>query len=400
MLPTVTLKRGREKPVRLRHPWIFSGAIARSPAVEPGTIVEVRDTQGTFLARGYFNPTSQIRVRLLTWDEAEPIDTAFWRRRLVASCARRGGLAADAGTTAYRLVSAEADLLPGLIVDRYGDWLVVQALTAGIEVRLDELATQLEELLAPRGIYERSDEAVREREGLPLRVGPLAGEPPPAAGVEIRENGLGFFVDLISGHKTGFYLDQRENRELVGTYARGRRVLNCFSYTGGFSVAAAAAGAARVISVDSSEPALQLAERNLALNGLGDRPNDTLLPGNVFEVLRGFRTEERRFDLIVLDPPKFAHSAGQVEAACRGYKDINLLAFQLLEVGGYLATFSCSGLVSADLFQKVVFGAALDAGAEVQILRRLSQTPDHPVLLSFPESAYLKGLLCQKILEV
>lgn len=400
MLPIVTLKRGREKPVRQRHPWIFSGAIATSPAVEPGTIVDVRDAQGAFLARGYFNPASQIRVRLLTWNEAEPVDRVFWRRRLAASVARRAGLAAGAATTACRLVNAEADLLPGLIVDRYNDWLVVQALTVGIDTRLDELAALLDELLAPRGIFERSDEAVRELEGLPLRVGPLAGEPPPADGIEIRENGLRFFVDVVAGHKTGFYLDQRENRARVGERAAARRVLDCFSYTGGFSVNAAAAGAASVVSVDSSEPALQLARHNLALNGLADRPNDTLLAGNVFEVLRNLRAEGRRFDLIVLDPPKFAHSAGQVEVACRGYKDINLLAFQLLEVGGYLATFSCSGLVSTDLFQKVVFGAALDAGAEAQILSHLGQAPDHPVLLSFPESAYLKGLLCQKIAEV
>jgi 23S rRNA (cytosine1962-C5)-methyltransferase len=400
MFPSVTLKQGREKPVLRRHPWVFSGAIAQSPSVEPGAIVDVRDAGGTFLARGYFNPVSQIRVRLLTWNESETIDSEFWRRRLRSSIARRGEPATSSRTTAYRLVNAEADRLPGLIVDRYGDWLVVQALTAGIEARLGELVDLLVELVGPRGIYERSDEAVREQEGLPLRVGVVAGEPPPEDGIEILENGLRYIVDVIGGHKTGFYLDQRENRRLIGELANGRRFLNCFSYTGGFSVAAAAGGAVSVTSVDSSEAALLLAERNLALNGLADRPNDTLLLGNVFEVLRGMCAEGERFDLIVLDPPKFAHNAGQIEAACRGYKDINLHALQILEVGGLLATFSCSGLVSADLFQKVVFGAALDAGVEVQILQPLSQGADHPVLLSFPESAYLKGLLCRKIGEV
>ncbi|HYN88183.1 MAG TPA: class I SAM-dependent rRNA methyltransferase [Ardenticatenaceae bacterium] len=399
MVASVVLKQGREKPVRQGHPWVFSGAIAREPSVAAGAIVDVRDAHNGFLARGYFNPASQIRVRLLTWNEREQVDTAFWRRRLVACVERRAALTSP-DTNAYRLVAAEADRLPGLIVDRYGDWVVVQALTAGIDVRSAEIAGLIDELLRPAGIYERSDEAVRELEGLAPRAGTLSGSTPPPDGVEILEHTLRYVVDIVAGHKTGFYLDQRENRRLVGARAAGCRVLNCFSYTGGFSVAAAAAGAASVLSVDSSEPALRVAERNLALNGLENRAGDVLLLGNVFEVLRSFRQEGRRFDLIVLDPPKFAHSAGQVEAACRGYKDINLLAFQLLEVGGWLATFSCSGLVSADLFQKVVFGAAHDARVEAQIVQTLMQAPDHPVLLSFPESAYLKGLLCRKIAEV
>lgn len=398
MLPSVILKSGREKAPLRRHPWIFDGAIEKNPEVEPGAIVDVRDSHNSFIARGYYNLASQIRVRLLTWNENETIDAAFWRHRLEESIARRERLSNPKKTTACRLVHAEADRLPGLIVDHYGDWLVVQALTAGIEAQLKTIVEHLMNLVSPTGIVERSDEGVRKLEGLEPRSGIVSGEPPPAAGIEIEENGLRFIVNVLEGHKTGFYLDQRENRAILANLVtKDHHVLDCFSYTGGFSVVAASRGAASVTSVDSSGPALSLLERNMHLNGLAERSHDIRTEGNASEILRKLRTEKRRFDIIVLDPPKFAINTGQIESACRAYKDINLQAFHLLKAGGYLMTFSCSGLVSADLFQKVVFGASLDAQVEAQILRPLAQADDHPVLLTFPESAYLKGLLCRKI---
>ena len=298
-------------------------------------------------------------------------------------------------TTAHRLVNAEADGLPGLVVDRYGDYLVMQCLTLGIDRRKEAITEQLLALLRPAGVLERSDVEVRGKEGLKQLVELRAGEPPPAE-LTIHENGHAFLVDVWRGHKTGFYLDQRDNRAAAGrpVYLAGAEVLNVFAYTGAFGVYAAAAGAARVTQVDSSTPALEVAERNMALNGFA-RPDDELIAGDAFEVLRYYREEGQQFDAVVLDPPKFATSQGQVDRACRGYKDLNWLALRLLRPGGLLVTFSCSGLVSADLFQKVVFGAALDAGRDVQVLQHLGQSADHPVLLSFPESAYLKGLLCR-----
>lgn len=390
----VILKRGREKPVLNRHPWIFSGAIKRIEGeTADGEVVEVADYQGRFLARGYLNRRSQITVRLLTWDEGEVVGRDFWRRRLERAFTSRQALAGDSSTNAYRLVNAESDLLPGLILDRYGDYLVAQFLTLGIERWKAELVSLLADLLKPRGIYERSDVKVRKKEGLALVSGLLRGEEPPDL-VEVRENGHRFLVDIKAGHKTGFYLDQRENRQKLARYCRGKEVLNCFAYTGAFAVYAAAAGAGRITNVESSAEALELARRNVALNGFADR-NDEYVEGDVFQVLRGYRDQGRSFDLIILDPPKFAYSQHQVESACRGYKDINLLAMQILAPGGILFTFSCSGLVSPDLFQKVLFGASVDARRDVQIIEKLSQASDHPILLTFPESEYLKGLVCR-----
>jgi len=392
--PVVQLKAGKEKSVRNRHPWVFSGAIARvhgSP--RPGEIVDLCDSAGEFLARGYYNPHSQIALRLLTWDPAEEIDAAWWRERLRAAIARRAGLAASGETTAYRLVYAESDGLPGLIVDRYGDWLVLQTLTLGLEPWKATLVELLGDLLRPRGIYERSDVDVRAQEGLPPVSGLLAGEPPPEDLV-IVEHGLRFQVDLFRGQKTGFYLDQRENRRKLAPYCPGREVLNAFAYTGAFAVYAAQWGATRIVNLDSSAEALRLAAHNLRLNGL-EREADQYMEGDAFQLLRRFRDQGTQFDLVILDPPKFAFSRAQLTAATRGYKDINLLGMRLLRPGGILCTFSCSGLVSEDLFQKVLFGASLDAGREVRILERLSQGSDHPVLLTFPEGAYLKGFICR-----
>jgi len=363
--------------------------------VADGEVVAVADCRGGFLARGYLNRRSQIAVRLLTWDEGEVIETDFWRRRLERAFASRQALADDPSTDAYRLVNAESDLLPGLVLDRYGDYLVVQFLTLGIERWKAELVGLMADLLKPRGIYERSDVEVREKEGLAQVSGLLHGEEPPDM-VEVTENGHRFLVDVKTGQKTGFYLDQRENRQKLTRYCRGKEVLNCFAYTGAFAVYAAAAGAGRITNIESSAEALELARRNMALNGFADR-DDEYVESDVFQVLREYRDKGRSFDLIILDPPKFAYSQDQVESACRGYKDINLLAMQIIAPGGILFTFSCSGLVSPDLFQKVLFGASVDARRDVQIVVKLSQSSDHPILLTFPESEYLKGLVCRAL---
>lgn len=389
---TVQLKPGREKPVRNRHPWIFSRAISGIQGeVEDGDLVRVVDSQGEYLASGYLNRRSQITVRLLSWDAGEPIDSAFWRGRLQRAIAGRAGLAAAPAIDAYRLVHAEADGLPGLVVDRYGDWLVVQCLALGMARHREEVIAQLVELLDPKGIYARDDADVRSKEGLSMETGPLWGVGPPER-VEIVEHGHRFLVDLKRGQKTGFYLDQRENRRQAADYCAGAEVLNAFAYTGGFGVYAGRSGAGHVTNVDTSAEALALAEENLVLNGCALQE---MVCGDVFQVLREYRDQGREFDLVILDPPKFAASQAQVVGASRGYKDVNLLAMQLLRPGGLLVTFSCTGLVSADLFQKIVFGASVDAGRDVQIIRRLAQGPDHPVLLTFPESAYLKGFVCR-----
>ncbi len=401
----VVLKKGRAKPILHRHPWIFSGAIQRVEGeIADGDIVEVRDAGNNWLARGYINRQSQIRVRILTWREDEAIGADFWRQRMERAIEGRQALRADSTTTAYRLAHAESDYLPGLVVDRYGDWLVVQFLTLGMNQRRDRIVETLADLVSPRGIYERSDVDVREKEGLRQRTGLLWGEEPPEK-IEIQENERRFLVDVREGHKTGFYLDQRENRARLSAFCDGAEVLDAFAYTGGFAVYAD--NAARVTLVDSSAPALELARRNLVLNSaglVGKVRNPSLLgrerrfeyvEGDVFTVLRRYRAEGRRFDVIVLDPPKFAHSRRDVQRASRAYKDINLLAFQLLRSGGLLFTFSCSGAVDADLFQKIVFGAVADTERKAQVIGRMSQSNDHPIALTFPEGAYLKGLICR-----
>lgn len=390
----VWLRQGRERAVRNRHPWIYSGSIARVVGdPQPGDIVTVCSSDGAPLGAGYLNPHSQISVRLLTWGEQRgEIDADFWRERQSAAIARRTGLADDPRTDCYRLVYGEADGLPGLVVDRYGDWLVLQALTLGIDRRKGLLATLLQELTGARGVYERSDVDVRPREGLQDATGLLCGECPPETLI-VRENGLGFEVDLAGGQKTGLYLDQRANRKRVARHCDGARVLNAFAYTGGFGIYAGAVGA-EVINLDASAEALHLARRNWVLNGL-DPSYLGEIQGDAFVELRRLRDAGQQFDVVILDPPKFAFSRAQLQSAARGYKDINLLGLKLLRPGGILATFSCSGAVSAELFQKIVFGAALDAEREVRIVERLAQGPDHPVLLTFPESDYLKGLICR-----
>lgn len=394
MEPRLYLKPGHDRPVRRHHPWVFSGALGRLEGpVADGGVVEVLSFDGEWLARGYLNRRSQILARLLTWDPGEAIDGAFWERRLERALQARAALRLEEVTSAYRLVFAESDGLPGLIVDRYGDFLVLQSLTLGVERWKEVIVRLLAERLRPRGIYERSDVEVRAKEGLAPAEGVRFGEPPPPR-LLITEHGHRFYVDVIRGQKTGFYLDQRENRRRAAAYLAGAEVLNAFSYTGAFAVYALKAGARFVVNVDTSAEALQGAVENLRLNGFDERRFENI-EGDAFQVLRRMRAEGRRFDAVILDPPKFAYAQAHLPRAARGYKDINLQALHLIRPGGLLITFSCSGLVSPDLFQKIVFAAAEDAGRDVQILERLSQAPDHPVRLAFPESEYLKGLICR-----
>lgn len=388
--PRAFLKAGREKALRRRHPWIFSGAIERVAGnPEPGTTVVVCSSAGEPLARAALSPRSQIRLRVWSFDD-ETIDADFFRARLEKAIALRRclGLMQDDG--ACRLVFSEADGLPGLIVDRYRDHLVCQFLSAGTEYWRDTIVSVLDALLAPRCIAERSDAAVRRQEGLPSRTGILHGDGDDD-GVAFLDHGVEFLVDVGGGHKTGAYLDQSVNRRRVAAYAAGARMLDAYCYAGGFSIAALKAGAATSLLMDSSADALAMAERHAARNAVAARCkySNTSVP----ETLRQLRKAGEQFDLIVLDPPKFVQSAQQIQAGSRGYKDVNLLAMQLLSPGGILATFSCSGHVSADLFQKIVAGAALDAGREMQIIERLTQAPDHPVSVHFPEAEYLKGLI-------
>ncbi len=390
--PTLILKPGREKSLLRRHPWVFDGATAEVKGnPDSGDTLVVRSASGQFLARAAYSPQSQIIARVWTWDESTAVDDALFRQRIEKAIAARATLAG--ATNALRWVNAESDGLPGIVVDRYGDFAVCQFLSAGAEKWKEVVAQTVAAQPGIVGVFERSDVDVREKEGLPPVTGSLVGNPPPEL-IEIQEGTCRFAVDVYRGHKTGFYLDQRDNRALAASYGEGREVLNCFAYTGGFGVWALKGGAAGVTNIDTSAPALELAQRNIELNGL-DSAKVENVAGDVFHVLRQYRDRGRQFDLIILDPPKFAESRSQIEGATRGYKDINLLAFKLLRPGGVLFTFSCSGLIEPDLFQKVVAGAALDSGREAQIVGRLTQASDHPVALNFPEGEYLKGLVCR-----
>ncbi len=391
----LVLKKGRDKSLRRRHPWVFSGAIEKvlgKPA--SGDTVEIRDASGKPLARAACSLASQIRARVWTFDCNEQVDAAFFRRRIEAALALREALPARRHTNALRLVHGESDGLPGLIVDRYADVLVAQFLAAGVERWREPILDLLAELTAAEAIFERSDAEVRALEGLPPRTGFFRGNRN-AARCPIVEYGLNFRVDVAQGQKTGFFLDQRENRQRVRSLAAGREVLDGFCYTGGFSIAALAGGAARVTAIESSAPALEVARDNLAANPF-DASRVEFLQADVFSQLRTLRDRGARFQMVVLDPPKFAPTAAQARNAARAYKDINLLALKLLAPGGLLATFSCSGGVSAELFQSIVAGAALDAGADAKIIERFGAAADHPVALEFPEGEYLKGLLVVK----
>ncbi|HNH05656.1 MAG TPA: class I SAM-dependent rRNA methyltransferase [Anaerolineales bacterium] len=389
---SITLNPNREKSLLRRHPWIFASAIRHVDETHAsGSTVDLLSSEGQFLARASYSPNSQIRARVWTFND-EPVDEEFFRKRIRAAIEMRSVLSGS--SKSLRLIHAESDGLPGLIVDRYEDVLVLQSLTAGSEFWKETIADLLVEETGIAAIYERSDADVRELEGLKPITGILRGTITNLQ-IPITEYGLEFKVDIAHGHKTGFYLDQRENRRRVGELSKNRDVLNCFCYTGGFSIHALANGAKSVLSVDSSADALALLEENIALNQLpADR--HTSLEGDVFQLLRKFRDANRSFDLIVLDPPKFAPTAAHAEKASRAYKDINLLAFKLLRRGGLLFTYSCSGGIDAALFQKIVASAALDAGVDATIIEHLSQGSDHPVSLHFPEGMYLKGLVCVK----
>jgi len=394
-IPVVTLKAGREKSLRRRHPWIFSGAIARvDGSPESGSTVRVVAQSGQFLAYAAWSPASQIRLRVWCFDEAQLVDAEFIRQRIARAIGLRRQLQQLDTDGACRLVFGESDGLPGLIVDRYAEYLVCQLLAAGSEYWRATIIDSLQDLLAPRAIYERSEASVRQKEGLASRSELVRGKLPSAA-VEFRAGGLRQLVDIAHGQKTGSYLDQGINHQRVAAYADGTEVLDAYCYGGGFAIAALLQGATHATLIDSSAEALQLATRQADLNGVGDRC--AYKQANVPEELRRLRDAGRQFDLVILDPPKFVSSAQQLQSGCRGYKDINMLGMQLLRSGGVLATFSCSGHVSAELWQKIVAGAAIDVQREFQILERLSQSPDHPVALPFPEAEYLTGLVLRLV---
>ncbi len=388
----IVIKAGRDKSLLRRHPWIFSGALKNPDAADSGDIVRVVSEDGRYLATAAFSAQSQIAARVLTFDESATIDEAFFRARIASAMARRATLAAE--SNAYRIIHGESDGLPGLVVDKYDDVAVIQLSTAGIEPQRELLAKLVAELTGVKTVYERSDADVRKLEGLEERNG-LAHGAPLGGPTRIVEGGMQIEVDIAHGHKTGFYLDQRDNRALTRALSRDKEVLNCFCYSATMSAAAMLGGAKSVMSIDSSGPALESGKHIAALNGC-DLGRMEWVEADVFAHLRKLRDQAKQFDLIILDPPKLAPTAHHVEKASRAYKDINLLGFKLLRPGGMLMTYSCSGGVSVDLFQKIVAGAALDAGVDAQITRRLSAGMDHPVSIHFPEGEYLKGLLLTK----
>jgi len=391
-LQRVVLKKGREGPVLRGHPWIFSGAIERmEESTEVAHLGDVFDSEGNWLARGLYNPRSQIRVRILTWKKEE-IDRVFFARRIAQSAALRESYLSTT-TNAYRLVNGEGDFLPGLVVDRYGEFLACQFYTAGIDHLKGIILEVLASHFSVKGIYERSEGGVREEEGLAPQVGVLAGEEPPEL-IQIEENQIKFLVDMRQGQKTGFFLDQRDNRSLLASLAREKTVLNCFAYTGAFGAYAIKGGAKHVVSVESSKSAIELARQIFTLNGFPiDQGN--FIKADAFSYLKQCQTQ---FDIVVLDPPSLAPRRADTDAAAGGYKFLNLHALCLAKAGGLLLSFCCSQHISSDLFQKIVFGAAVDSGRRVQILRKLGHPIDHPVSLHHLEGEYLKGLLL-RVLE-
>jgi len=397
----VRVRAGKERSLLRRHPWVFEGSIAGGKA-DSGETVRVESSDGRFLAWAAYSPQSSIRLRAWSFDEHERIDAAFFVRRIAAAIAMRHRLAV--ASDGVRLVHGEADGLPGLVVDRYGDTLVAQFLAAGVERWKSAIADALLEKTGTARLYERSDTSARNREGLPAATGWLrgdgdgAGDAEPSTDLEIREHGWRFALDIANGHKTGFYLDQRDNRRFFAELVRHfgvERVLNCYCYSGGFSVAALAGGAQHVLAVDSSAPALARAEANVAANGF-DASRHEVACADVNAQLRALLQDRRSFDAIVLDPPKLAPTVAHAERAARAYKDINRLALMLLAPGGLLFTFSCSGGIDVDLFHKIVAGAGIDAGVDGFVHARLAAAPDHPMTIEFPEGEYLKGLAIVK----
>ena len=389
----VLLKKGKEKAVLQRHPWLFSGAIERvkgKPA--DGDIVRLLSDRGEFMAYGFYNGQSRVALRLLEWDEAVEVNEDWFRKKVALAVAGRSNIL-NGSTNTCRLVFSEADYLPGLIVDKYADYLAVQVLTSGIERAMPVIIDELQKLLKPEGIFDKSDAGSRAHEGLDTINQVLGGKHPPEL-VKVIENGITYGINIAEGQKSGFYCDQRDNRRIAAEHAKGKRVLDCFCYTGGFALNALKNSAASVTSVDSSALAIETLKKNVELNKL-DAKKVTAIQSDVNRQLRTFRELGEKFELIVLDPPKYAPSRSALDKASRAYKDLNRLAMYLLEPGGLLATFSCSGAMDIETFKQVLAWAALDAGKEVQFIDQFCQPEDHPVRASFPEGEYLKGLLCR-----
>lgn len=390
----VVLKKGKEKAVLHRHPWVFSGAIENvkgKPA--NGEIIRLLDGKKEFMAYGFYNDQSRVAVRLLEWDENTPVDDNWFREKVRTAVAGRAHILADGSTDTCRLIFSESDYLPGLIVDKYADHLAVQVLTSGMQAAMPVIIDELKALLNPASIFDKSDAASRAHEGLETTNILLAGNEPPEL-VMVKENGISYGINIAEGQKSGFYCDQRDNRLVLASYAKGKKVLDCFCYTGGFTLNSFQNGAAQVTSVDSSALALETLKENIRLNGFEDTKHDAI-KSDVNVQLRKFRDDGDKFDVIVLDPPKYAPSRSALDRASRAYKDLNRLGMQLLNSGGLLATFSCSGAMDMETFKQVLAWAALDAGKQVQFIHQFHQPEDHPVRASFPEGEYLKGLLCR-----
>lgn len=390
----VVLKKGKEKAVLQRHPWVFSGAIDKvkgKPA--DGEIIRLLDGKNVFLAYGFYNAQSRVAVRLLEWDETNEINSDWFRGKVRTAVKGRKHILASGETDTCRLIFSESDYLPGLIVDKYAEHLAVQVLTTGMQNAMPVIIDELQQLLNPLSIYDKSDATSRAHEGLETTNALLSGSQPPEL-VMVKENGISYGINIAEGQKSGFYCDQRENRQLLASYVKGKKVLDCFSYTGGFTLNSLHEGARSVTSVDSSALAIETLQENIRLNHF-EAAEHNAIKSDVNSQLRKFRDEGEMFDVIVLDPPKYAPSRSALDRASRAYKDLNRLGMQLLNSGGLLATFSCSGAMDMETFKQVLAWAALDAGKQVQFIRQFNQPEDHPVRASFPEGEYLKGLLCR-----
>ena len=390
----VILKKGKEKAVLQRHPWVFSGAIEKvkgNPA--NGDIVMLINAKGDFMAYGFYNDQSRVALRLLEWDQNVVVDDNWFREKVAIAVNSRADILADGSTNTCRLIFSESDYLPGLIVDKYNNHLAVQILTSGIEKVMPVIIDELNNLLKPESIFDKSDASSREHEGLQTENIALTLTSPPE-NVAVKENNIIYNINIAEGQKSGFYCDQRNNRKILASYAKGKKVLDCFSYTGGFTLNSLQNGASSVTSVDSSGLAIETLRENIKLNNL-DAAKHIAIQSDVNKQLRVFREQEEKFDIIVLDPPKYAPSRSALDRASRAYKDLNRLAMLLLNDGGLLATYSCSGAMNMETFKQVLAWAALDAGKQVQFIYQFCQPEDHPVRASFPEGEYLKGLLCR-----
>jgi 23S rRNA (cytosine1962-C5)-methyltransferase len=393
---TIKLRPGREKSIARRHPWVFSGAAESIPDRPVGSVVDITSNDGKFLAKAFFNPKSQILGRAFSWNQTEQFDQAFVKKQLIKAAELRRSLPHPNESNAWRVFNSESDGIPGLMIDQFANHFIIQSTTAGVDLHLDLIVDQIDQIFKPHSITERSIDAHRELEGLELRERLIRGALPEDGKVQFCENQIKLNISVGHGHKTGYYLDQKYNRRLIRQFSQDATVLDCFCYSGGFTLNALTAGAKHVTSVDSSEPALEYLRDNLRLNQF-DAHRTTQVCADVFDYLRELRNEGRKFDLIILDPPKLVKSGSQLNRASRAYQDLNRIGFELLNSGGYLATYSCSGHMGLDLFQKIVFAASNQAGCDAHLQQVVLQSPDHPIHLNIPESLYLKGLLCRKI---